>query len=347
MRPDLTLVLFLVAMTALAGLPSPMSGPVTSPEGQLVITVRLDGGTAAPGSSTPCRARGSPCSSPRPWASSAVTPGSTSVSPSRPPARPRRTTRPTRSSTASAARSATGTTSECSRSATRPGHASRSSSGPTTTASPSAIASPATRPERRTVIGADRLPAARGLAGLGDAVRRPERVHAGLRDLLGGRDRRRDAVAHRGRLGVPLALPYPGRPMGTDHRGRRRRFLLRQPAGQRRAGRASTGCGSPTPARATARAPSSRHATLPWATPWRVIIVGTTPAGVVESTLVENLSPPSVVADTSWIKPGRVSWSWLFDPPSPQDFHEAACRSSTSPPRWAGSTRSSTPTGTS
>ena len=59
--------------------------------------------------------------------------------------------------------------------------------------------------------------------------------------------------------------------------------------------------------------------TLPWATPWRVIMVGTTPAAIVESTLVENLNPPSIVADTTWIKPGRASWSWLFDPPSPQD----------------------------
>jgi hypothetical protein len=60
--------------------------------------------------------------------------------------------------------------------------------------------------------------------------------------------------------------------------------------------------------------------TLPWATPWRVIITGTSPASVVESTLVESLNPPSIVADTSWIRPGRVSWSWLFDPTSPQDF---------------------------
>jgi hypothetical protein len=59
--------------------------------------------------------------------------------------------------------------------------------------------------------------------------------------------------------------------------------------------------------------------TLPWSTPWRVVIAGTSTAPIVESTLVENLNPPSVVADTSWIKPGRASWSWLSDPPSPQD----------------------------
>jgi alpha-glucosidase len=33
-------------------------------------------------------------------------------------------------------------------------------------------------------------------------------------------------------------------------------------------------------------------------------------ATVVESTLVENLSTPSRIADTSWIRPGRAGWSW-------------------------------------
>ncbi len=59
--------------------------------------------------------------------------------------------------------------------------------------------------------------------------------------------------------------------------------------------------------------------TLPWATPWRVIVLGDSPADIVESTLVTDVSAPSVVKDTSWIKPGRASWSWLFDHDSPQD----------------------------
>ena len=59
--------------------------------------------------------------------------------------------------------------------------------------------------------------------------------------------------------------------------------------------------------------------TLPWATPWRVIMLGDSPVDIVESTLVTDVSPPSVVKDTSWIKPGRASWSWLFDHDSPQD----------------------------
>ncbi len=59
--------------------------------------------------------------------------------------------------------------------------------------------------------------------------------------------------------------------------------------------------------------------TLPWATPWRVIVAGKSPGVMVETTLIENLNPPSALTDTSWIRPGRVSWSWLFDPDSPQD----------------------------
>ncbi|MCP4262342.1 MAG: glycoside hydrolase family 97 protein [Planctomycetes bacterium] len=62
--------------------------------------------------------------------------------------------------------------------------------------------------------------------------------------------------------------------------------------------------------------PSSK---LPWATPWRVIIIGDSLAPIVESTLITDLNPPSIINDTSWIKPGRASWSWLFDHDSPQD----------------------------
>ncbi|MEU4365333.1 glycoside hydrolase family 97 catalytic domain-containing protein [Promicromonospora sp. NPDC023987] len=55
-------------------------------------------------------------------------------------------------------------------------------------------------------------------------------------------------------------------------------------------------------------------------TPWRVAIVGDLPA-VVGSTLVDDLATPSELdgQDTSWIKSGRSSWSWLTDPGSPRD----------------------------
>jgi hypothetical protein len=64
------------------------------------------------------------------------------------------------------------------------------------------------------------------------------------------------------------------------------------------------------------------HSTLPWKTPWRVILVADSPAGIVESTLVSDLNPPCTLDDTSWIKPGRASWSWWSDHDSPQDYED-------------------------
>jgi len=61
--------------------------------------------------------------------------------------------------------------------------------------------------------------------------------------------------------------------------------------------------------------------TLPWGTPWRVAIVGASLGPIVTSRMVENLSPPSVVSDTSWIKPGRASWSWWSNHSSGSDFN--------------------------
>ena len=60
--------------------------------------------------------------------------------------------------------------------------------------------------------------------------------------------------------------------------------------------------------------------TLPWAIPWRVLIIGKNISDVVESDLVVALNPPSVIDDESWIKPGRASWSWWSDWPSPKNF---------------------------
>lgn len=49
---------------------------------------------------------------------------------------------------------------------------------------------------------------------------------------------------------------------------------------------------------------------LPFNTPWRVIAIGNL-ATIVESTIVDDLSAPSVLGDTSWIAPGRAAWSWF------------------------------------
>jgi hypothetical protein len=49
--------------------------------------------------------------------------------------------------------------------------------------------------------------------------------------------------------------------------------------------------------------------TLPWATPWRVICVGSL-ATIVESTLGTDLAKPLSLKDVSFVKPGQASWSW-------------------------------------
>lgn len=50
--------------------------------------------------------------------------------------------------------------------------------------------------------------------------------------------------------------------------------------------------------------------TLPWDMPWRVIMLGDQVGDIVESNLVNHLSDPSIIADASWINPGRASWGW-------------------------------------
>jgi alpha-glucosidase len=59
-----------------------------------------------------------------------------------------------------------------------------------------------------------------------------------------------------------------------------------------------------------------RDASLPRTTAWRVAVVGDL-GTVVGSDLPMSLGRPSQIRDTSWIKPGRVAWSWWSDTHSP------------------------------
>ncbi|MBN2274224.1 MAG: glycoside hydrolase family 97 catalytic domain-containing protein [Bacteroidales bacterium] len=58
---------------------------------------------------------------------------------------------------------------------------------------------------------------------------------------------------------------------------------------------------------------------LPWKSPWRVIIMGSL-ADVVASTLVDDVSSPSVLTKMDWIKPGLVSWNYWSDNHGTRDF---------------------------
>lgn len=50
--------------------------------------------------------------------------------------------------------------------------------------------------------------------------------------------------------------------------------------------------------------------TLPWEMPWRIIIIGENAGDILLSTLFTDLARPCQISDTSWIRPGRASWSW-------------------------------------
>lgn len=49
-----------------------------------------------------------------------------------------------------------------------------------------------------------------------------------------------------------------------------------------------------------------------WRSPWRVMVTSTELGHIVESNHVRHLSTPAV-GDFSWVRPGRVSWSWWSD----------------------------------
>lgn len=52
----------------------------------------------------------------------------------------------------------------------------------------------------------------------------------------------------------------------------------------------------------------------PIVTPWRVVMLADKPGQLAESTLLTNLSTPSRIEDTSWIKPGLTTWDWWNGP---------------------------------
>lgn len=59
--------------------------------------------------------------------------------------------------------------------------------------------------------------------------------------------------------------------------------------------------------------------TLPWKSPWRVVIIGQL-SDIVESTLVDDVSKPSVLTNTDWIQPGIASWNYWSDNHGTKDY---------------------------
>ena len=63
---------------------------------------------------------------------------------------------------------------------------------------------------------------------------------------------------------------------------------------------------SPLPKRPNEKAIVS----LPFVTPWRVIMVGDNAGSLLESNLVLKLNRPSKISDTSWLRFGKTTWNW-------------------------------------
>ena len=59
--------------------------------------------------------------------------------------------------------------------------------------------------------------------------------------------------------------------------------------------------------------PAEATMSVPFETPWRVIMISQDLGDIVESDMVRSLNEPNRLDDTSWIQPGRASWSWWSD----------------------------------
>ena len=70
----------------------------------------------------------------------------------------------------------------------------------------------------------------------------------------------------------------------------------------------------------TSSASREPQSTLPWFTPWRLAVIGPSLNTLFQTTLVTDLNPPSRISGTSWIKPGRASWSWWSKGSTTRDF---------------------------
>ena len=57
-------------------------------------------------------------------------------------------------------------------------------------------------------------------------------------------------------------------------------------------------------------------------TPWRAVVIGADLNEMASSDLILNLNPPSVLDDISWVKPGKLAWSWWSSGgDSPVEYH--------------------------
>jgi alpha-glucosidase len=65
---------------------------------------------------------------------------------------------------------------------------------------------------------------------------------------------------------------------------------------------------------------NTSHSILPWKTPWRFIVIGSSLHEIIEASMSTDLAAPLALDQTGWIRPGRASWSWWSDSHSPRDY---------------------------
>ncbi len=64
----------------------------------------------------------------------------------------------------------------------------------------------------------------------------------------------------------------------------------------------------PHPDEEAGRGDVQPNSTLPWSSPWRVVILSDGLAGIVESSLVTDLGAPAPAGAGNWVRPGNVAW---------------------------------------
>ncbi|MFL9844278.1 glycoside hydrolase family 97 protein [Flavobacterium rhizosphaerae] len=75
----------------------------------------------------------------------------------------------------------------------------------------------------------------------------------------------------------------------------------------------------PNPADARGTGNSQPTVTLPFRSPWRAVIIGSL-KDIVASTLIDDVSAPSTLKNTDWIKPGLVSWNYWSNNHGTKDY---------------------------
>ena len=109
-------------------------------------------------------------------------------------------------------------------------------------------------------------------------------------------------------IGLPLLLNVPGVAWAAiseaDLQGNSSMYLTNLPGGWNSHGFESRLAPDSTQSEIVT------YGALPHHSAWRVVMVADSPGSLVENNVLTSLNPPSAIADTSWIIPGKAAWDW-------------------------------------